>query len=85
MFNFAGADGLTVIIMPGLMIGEMAMIDLVGAAGGCVGAWVGATATTCVGGNGGGAISASVLVLPCTVAYAPHNQHVPPVGVVMTQ
>ena len=71
--------------MPGLMIGPMAMIDLVGDAGGAVGALVGGTAATCVGGKGGGAISANILVLPCTVAYCPQSQHVPPVGVLMTQ
>ena len=46
-----------------------------------VGTVVGATAT----GGGGGAISAKAATFPCTVEYAPHNQHVPPVGVLMIQ
>ena len=85
--NLEGAEGGNAIFkMFELMIGLMGMIGLlVGAAGGCVGTWVGGTDTTCVGGKAGGAISANVLVLPCTVAYCPQSQHVPPVGVLMIQ
>lgn len=47
-----------------------------------VGTVVGATAT---GGAVGGSISAKESTLPCTVAYIPHSQHVPPVGVLIIQ
>ena len=46
-----------------------------------VGTVVGASAT----GGAGGAIPAKAAAFPCTVAYAPHNQQVPPVGVLMIQ